>query len=280
MTKNSLESILKEGQNQLELSGLKEAKLDSWYLFSYCFNISRAEYLLRKEELLLEEKKECKKQYDKLIEERKKHVPLQYILGTQEFMGLSFIVNKHVLIPRQDTEVLVEEVLKQAKKKRILDLCTGSGCIIISLAKLGDLGQAWGSDISKEALLVAKENAYKNQAAVEWIESDLFTSISGKFDIIVSNPPYIETEVISTLSKEVRDFEPRLALDGKEDGLFFYRIIIQKAKQYLETNGMLYLEIGYNQAKQVTFLMKQEGYKQITVIKDLSSLDRVIYGTV
>lgn len=193
-------------------------------------------------------------------------------------MGLSFAVNPHVLIPRQDTEILVEEAQKRIHAGMdALDLCTGSGCIIVSLSKYAPIHAA-ASDISAQALKTAKENAKRHGVTVDFIESDLFEGITSRYDIIVSNPPYIPTEEIKTLMPEVREFEPFLALDGKEDGLFFYRKIIREANSHLKPDGFLLLEIGCGQGKDVACLMEAEGYKEITIRKDLSGLDRIVIG--
>ena len=157
-------------------------------------------------------------------------------------------------------------------------MCTGSGCIIISLAKLGGLHRAVAADISTEALKVAKRNAKTLEADITWIESDLFDKVEGKYDIIVSNPPYIESEEVDKLAKEVKDHEPRLALDGTEDGLYFYRKIIEEAENYLTENGAIFFEIGYNQGEAVSELLRAKGYQDIRVIKDLPGLDRVVTG--
>jgi len=191
-------------------------------------------------------------------------------------MGLSFRVNESVLIPRQDTERLVEEVLKVCKDKDILELCTGSGCIIVSLAKLGDIKKAVAVDISSDAIKVAEENANANEALITYIQSDMFSNVSGTYDVIVSNPPYIESEVVEGLMPEVKDHEPRIALDGDADGLKFYRILAKESGRFLNKNGKIYLEIGYNQAASVSELLSQNGFAQINVVKDYAGLDRVV----
>ena len=218
-------------------------------------------------------------EYQLAVSKRGEHVPLQYIIGEQEFMGLTFKVNPSVLVPRQDTETLVEEALKLCKPNaRVLDLCTGSGCIIISMMRnLPDI-EAYAGDISKQALNVAKENAKTYQTAVNFEKSDLFEAFSGKFDMIVSNPPYIPTHEIANLMPEVRDFEPTEALDGQEDGLYFYRKIVAGSVEYLKEGGWLLLEIGCEQAAAVTQMMSQFGFKEIAVLQDLAGLDRVVRG--
>lgn len=223
------------------------------------------------------------------IERLKNHEPLQYVINKQEFMGFELYVDKNVLIPQPDTENLVEEVILLSDKKRksikeeirILDLCTGSGAIAISISKLIKKSLVYASDISKGALKIAEENSSKNSANVMFFESNLFDKISKlyKFDIIVSNPPYIEKEVIKTLSKEVQN-EPILALDGGEDGLDFYREIIKKAKEYLNTDGYLAFEIGYNQKNAVENIFKENGYKNIYSRKDLGGNDRIVVGQI
>lgn len=267
---------IETGTRILQKENIADAKIDAWYLFQMACKIDRNFYYLHEEDELTAEQQS---EYESTVHKRAEHVPLQYIIGEQEFMGLKFKVNSNVLIPRQDTETLVEEALRVAKPgMRVLDLCTGSGCIIISLAKnVADIS-CTGSDISKQALLVAKENAKANEVEVEWERSDLFENISGTFDLIVSNPPYIPTGEIPGLMPEVRDFEPVDALDGKEDGLYFYRIITEKSPEYLTSDGYLYFEIGYDQGEAVSAMMRQCGYTQVEVIKDLAGNDRVVKG--
>ena len=226
-------------------------------------------------------KAEQEKEYELVLRKRAEHVPLQYITGEQEFMGLPFRVNPSVLIPRQDTETLVEEALKVVKSgMKVLDLCTGSGCILISILSKVSNVEGHGVDISKQALIVAKENAKLNDVAVTFEKSDLFEAVDDTFDVIVSNPPYIPTEDIVTLMPEVAHFEPMQALDGKEDGLYFYRKIIKECKQYLNTNGVILFEIGHNQANDVTQMLQEAGFQEIRVVKDLAGNDRVVIGKV
>ena len=267
---------IETGTRILQKENIADSKIDAWYLLQMACKIDRNFYYLHEEDELTAEQQS---EYESTVHKRAEHVPLQYIIGEQEFMGLKFKVNSNVLIPRQDTETLVEEALRVVEPgMRVLDLCTGSGCIIISLAKnVADIS-CTGSDISKQALLVAKENAKANEVEVEWERSDLFENISGTFDLIVSNPPYIPTGEIPGLMPEVRDFEPVDALDGKEDGLYFYRIITEKSPEYLTSDGYLYFEIGYDQGEAVSAMMRQCGYTQVEVIKDLAGNDRVVKG--
>ena len=259
--------------------GIADAEVDSWILLEKYTGISRSRYYVEPEAVPAKEQRE---QFLRAVEERKKHVPLQQITGEQEFMGLSFLVTKDVLVPRQDTEHLVEEVLSHAGGKRILDVCTGSGCIILSLEKLGNPSACVGLDISPEALGVALRNAERlGCGKTEFMESDLFSVLSKKeqperkFDIIVSNPPYIESGIIPTLSPEVRLHEPLLALDGGEDGLCFYRTIAKEAGGYLVPGGRIFFEIGYNQGEAVREILENNGYHEIKIKKDYSGNDRV-----
>lgn len=262
----------------LSEAGIAEADLEAFYILEYVLKINRSTYFLKKTEEVSEE--QCTDCIG-IATERRKHRPLQYILGTQEFMGLMFYVDENVLIPRQDTEGLVEKVLSLTRgTEKVLDLCTGSGCIAISLKKHKNTLQVSAVDISSKALQVAKKNAENLQADVTFIESDLFDKVTGTFDVIVSNPPYIQSDVIKTLMPEVKDNEPLLALDGREDGLYFYRKIIKEAKNYLRTEGILCLEIGYDQGEAVAELMRQQGFEQISVEQDLSGLDRNVYGKI
>ena len=219
---------LAAGEKILGKAGIADAKTDTWLLMEMACKIDRNFYYMHMMEDMTEEQA---KQYQLLIKKRAERVPLQYITGEQEFMGLTFTVNSSVLIPRQDTETLVEEALKAAKPgMNILDMCTGSGCVLISILKNVD-AKGIGYDISKQALNVAKENAKRNHVVCEFERSDLFENVDGTYDIIVSNPPYIPTEVIHTLMPEVKEFEPMEALDGMEDGLHFYRRIVREAKE-------------------------------------------------
>ena len=280
----TLKQLYKEGAARLCVAGVEEFTLDAWYLLEYVTGISKASYFAEPDRTVPEEQAD---RYEECIERRARHIPLQHITGEQEFMGYPFYVNEHVLIPRQDTETLVEEAIKvMCPKMHILDMCTGSGCILLSILKMcrekyymTDL-QGTGVDVSEEALKVAAENARRLDIPVRLVQSDLFEQISNEeqYDVIVYNPPYIETAVIDTLQEEVRLHDPYIALDGKEDGLHFYRRIISEAGKYLKPQGWLMLEIGYDQAEAVGKLMENAGYTQITVKKDLAGLDRVVCG--
>lgn len=221
----------------------------------------------------------AEKRLGELVSQRLDFKPMQYILGRCEFMGLDFAVNENTLIPRPDTEILVEQAIDVIQKngcKAVLDLCTGSGAIAVSIAKYCPQVRVTGTDISPMALEAARQNAEQNGVCVEFLQSNIFEAVKGRFDIIVSNPPYIEASVVDTLDRQVRDYEPRLALDGGEDGLYFYKAIISQAKEYLkDCRGALLFEIGYNQAEAVKRLFEEHNYKNIAIKNDLSGLNRV-----
>ncbi len=280
-----LQELLQYGTQILEDADIADARLDARYLLEWIIQKPHAYFLLHGAE---EADSEQVQNYLSVIEQRKNHMPLQYITHEQEFMGYPFYVDCHVLIPRQDTEVLAEAVIQHlAERKgtlatgniRILDLCCGSGCIGISLKKHLQHRQldveVTLSDISGEALKVAARNAEALQCDVTLLKGDLFRNVSGVYDVIVSNPPYIQRRVIDSLMPEVRQYEPRLALDGDEDGLKFYRQIIMEAGEYLKNEGYIFFEIGYNQAEQVKELLNDGGYEDIVILQDLSGLDRV-----
>ena len=348
--------VLNYGKKILKNAGIAEVDLDAWYLFEEIFGISRAQYFLCAREnivgstaqkIAVQEQhgdllesgnalecaelwlKEKLSVYESALKKRAARIPLQQIIGRQEFMGLTFFVNEHVLIPRQDTETLVELVLNEQKDKNvsILDMCTGSGCIAVSLKKLGGYASVEGADISEEALKVAKrnseeilENSDVNNDAVssrtEQIQnctnltnnqnkqdnseermvsevrtvpqtgvifrlSDMFSAFSEteRFNVIVSNPPYIPSAVIEELEPEVRDHEPRGALDGTADGLYFYRILAEECAKHLTPGGHVYFETGYDQGAAVKELLDIHGFKDTRVIQDLTGKDRVVCGT-
>lgn len=343
--------VLNYGKKILKNAGIVEADLDAWYLFGQIFGISRAQYFLCARENIagstaqkmaaqeqtgnsLESKnaldcvelwlKEKLSAYENTLKKRASRIPLQQILGQQEFMGLTFFVNEHVLIPRQDTETLVELVLNEQKDKNvsILDMCTGSGCIAVSLKKLGGYACVEGADISEEALKVAKRNSEEilensdavssrteqiqnctnltnnqnkqdnseermvsevrtvPQTGVTFRRSDMFSAFpeTERFNVIVSNPPYIPSAVIEELEPEVRDHEPRGALDGTADGLYFYRILAEECAKHLTPGGHVYFEIGYDQGAAVKELLDIHGFKDTRVIQDLTGKDRVVCG--
>lgn len=347
--------VLNYGKKILKNAGIVEADLDAWYLFEQSFGISRAQYFLCARENIvgstaqkmtaqeqtgnsLESKnaldcvelwlKEKLSAYENALKKRVARIPLQQIIGQQEFMGLSFFVNEHVLIPRQDTETLVELVLQEQKDKdiSILDMCTGSGCIAVSLKKLGGYAHVEGADISEESLKVAKRNSEEilenndvnndavssrteqiqnctnltnnqnkqnnsakrkiseasklSQAGVTFRHSDMFSNFpeTEQFDVIVSNPPYIPSAVIEELEPEVRDHEPRGALDGTADGLYFYRILAEECAKHLTPGGHVYFETGYDQGAAVKELLDNHGFKDTRVIQDLAGKDRVVCG--
>ena len=264
------------GEEKLNSAGIEDAKHDAWLLLTFICKIDRTFYYVHMdEEMPVEQLAE----YENVLNKRAEHVPLQYITGEQEFMGIPFRVNESVLIPRQDTETLVEEALKVVcPGMKVLDMCTGSGCILISILKNVVDVEGYGYDISKQAINVAKENAKLNNVNASFERSDLFEDVTDKFDVIVSNPPYIPTDVIGGLMPEVAVYEPMQALDGKEDGLHFYRRIVEKAADYLNPGGKLLFEIGHDQGESVSGLMKEAGYRDVRVIKDLAGNDRVVTG--
>lgn len=270
------QEAVKNGEMVLNLAGIADAKVDAWLLFEMACKVDRQFYYLHMDEdITMEQQKE----YEIALKKRTEHIPLQYIVGEQEFMGLKFKVNSSVLIPRQDTETLVEEALKKIRPDmKVLDMCTGSGCIIISIIKNVPSAEGFAVDISKQALNVAKENAKSNEVPVNFERSDLFDNVTGVYDVIVSNPPYIPTAEIPKLMPEVGSFEPLEALDGKEDGLFFYRKIVAECGSHLRDGGYLLFEIGCDQAEAVTTMLREAGFYEVQVVKDLAGLDRVVIG--
>lgn len=279
--------LLKHGSERLKAAGIAEADNDAWLLFSAATGMSRTDYFMRSADAVPADTAAL---YLRKLERREAHEPVQYIEGTAPFMGYEFVVNENVLIPRMDTEILVSEALKLAEIMyadrlrgtdfNILDMCTGSGCIAQSvylmLKKAGCETMVTAVDISDKALEVAKLNAGRLGADISFIQSDLFENVSGSFSMILSNPPYIRTDVIADLEPEVKEHEPVLALDGTEDGLYFYRRITQRAWDFLEKGGVLMYEIGYDQAMEVSDMLAVKGYTDIRVIKDFAGLDRVV----
>ena len=317
----TLQLLWDRGRKDLLQAGVPESDLDARLLLLEAFQIDMAHFLIRRMEQLDMDDPQVKAaadQYEAWISKRRERVPLQHLTGRQEFMGLDFFVNEHVLIPRQDTEILVELVMRRRPAKegeRLLDMCAGSGCIGVSLAALGSYGDVTEADISLPALETAwkngrhcleaagkktnileekpgsgnrweralcwrSENGVKGCGKMTFVQSDLFQNLdkSLKYDIIVSNPPYIPSKVIEGLEPEVRDHEPRMALDGTEDGLRFYRCLAKESRDYLPAGGELFLEIGYDQGEAVKELLKENGFSDIEVVKDHAGLDRVVHG--
>lgn len=269
-----LKGLLADGAKMLAQAGIDEAELDARYILEYITGLNSAQYFINSEDIIEKDKAE---EFFRLIERRSKRIPLSYVIGTRDFFGLTFKVDENVLIPEQETELLVEEVIKHSEGKSVLDMCTGSGCIAISIALFGKPSKVAASDISEKALEVARENAKSIKAGeISFIQGDMFENVTDKFDIIVSNPPYIETGEIDELMPEVRDYIPRLALDGDIDGLKFYRIISKEAVKKLNKNGRIFYEIGYNQSRAVASILFENGFTDITVIKDYSGLDRIV----
>lgn len=273
------------GKQKLEAAGVAEAALDARLLLEYICHTDRNELLVHADR----ERSSMEEQfYRTVIEKRAARIPLQHIVGEQEFMGLCFKVNEHTLIPRQDTEILVEEAMHHlGDGMRILDVCTGSGCILLSLLKYSNECEGVGIDLSGQALMTARENAERLRLEAVFLEGDLFAPladfVSDKttdrlFDMIISNPPYIETAVIDTLMPEVREHEPVMALDGGEDGLYFYRKIVAEAPVHMRKGAHLLFEIGCEQGEAVTNLMREAGFAQVGTFKDYAGLDRVVSG--
>ncbi len=296
----SVKEILAIGKRQLEDSGVMDADIDSKTLYCFMTNIDRSKLILEYQNILQD--RLCD-EYFALLDRRCSGVPIQHILGYQEFMGFDFKVNEHVLIPRQDTETLVEDAISVVTEGKLrgeeltlpklrdgecLDLCCGSGAIGISMAKLCPNMKITCSDVSSEALAVAKENAQLNQVSknIKFECGNMFEPFRGRlrnkrFEMIITNPPYIKSDVIPTLQREVKDHEPMLALDGGADGLDFYRLIIDEAPKHLKKGGVLMMEIGHDQREECLGLLEESGhYSQCRGLKDLAGRDRIIFATV
>ena len=274
-----LKQLIRESVFKLQEAGIADAKTDTFLLLEAAADITKAEYLLDPDKQLTASEYEL---FDGFLKRRMQHEPCQYIIGHTEFYGLSFLVNEHVLIPRQDTGLLVEEALKTtAEDSAVLDLCTGSGAVAVAIKHTHPGASVTALDISKEALETAKKNAEQNGCEIEFLLSDLFEELGAerKFDVIVSNPPYISETEYETLMPEVKDHEPSLALLAGEEGLDIYRRLITEAPRYLVKGGALLVEIGCSQAEAVSRLFKENGFKEIKVTKDLADLDRVVRGT-
>ena len=276
------EILIKYSKELEEISSTP--RLDVETLLQKVLGVDRLYILLNLDRVLSNDEEQL---FNKFIEERLNNRPIAYIVGNREFMGLDFYVQEGVLIPRPDTEILVEEVIELAKDKgkvNILDIGTGSGAITVSLAKYLENAKVTSVDISDIALEIGKRNAMENKVAdrIDFIKSDLFSALDKnlKFDIIVSNPPYIKREVIETLDKQVKDFEPYNALEGGIDGLDFYRAITTQAKDFLKEGGILAYEVGHDQSEDVSKLMEMDGYTNIYTRKDLQQIDRVVIGNI
>lgn len=305
-----LQELIQNSKHELDSLNVEDADIKLKILIEYVFKISKEKLILKYKDEINDKKVE---EFRKLLKKLENGIPIQYIINNQEFMGLNFYVDENVLIPQPDTEILVEEVIKYCNELRnnesedketnkdykeniekepiinkedkninkktvkILDLCTGSGIIGISIYKYLENVEIYASDISQKALNIAEKNTNLNNAKINFINSDMFENIHIKdFDIIVSNPPYIESKVIESLSKEVQN-EPKLALDGGEDGLKFYRCILENAKDYLRKNGAIFLEIGYDQKEKIEEILKSyKIYKETKCIKDFGGNNRVI----
>mgnify|MGYP005809119387 CR=1 FL=1 len=273
---STLSELLNWGKQVLSLAGVPDAGLDAWYLMEYVFQLDRAHYFLQEKDMADPKREE---KYRVLVGKRSSRIPLQHLTHQAWFMGLEYYVDERVLVPRQDTEILVEEAVKRLKPgQKILDMCTGSGCILLSILKFMPDCEGKGVDISESALEVARINGKRLNIPAVFSKSDLFEQIDGYYDMIVSNPPYIPTSVIGNLEDEVRRFDPALALHGGEDGLDFYRRLIGTSWNYLSPGGWLLLEIGHDQKKAVLRMMEEAGYREPQSVKDLAGHDRVVMG--
>ncbi|MCR5674145.1 MAG: peptide chain release factor N(5)-glutamine methyltransferase [Lachnospiraceae bacterium] len=274
----TIKQAQEEGGKRLQAAGIEEATFETTLILEESVGMGRAEMLAHPETELADKQEE---RFLALVKSRESRIPLAYLLGRQEFMGLTFAVSPGVLIPRADTETLVEEVLRHLLDgMRILDLCTGSGCIALSLLHYSNGTTALATDISEDALAVAADNATALGLGDRFttIRTDLWPDTAERFDLITANPPYIETAVLEGLQPEVRDREPRIALDGGEDGLRFYRRIVSEAPAHLCADGWLFTEIGFDQGERVRQLFVSAGFHEVSVIRDLGGNDRVVKG--
>ena len=276
MSAETLREAERRGAETLAAAGREEAAQTARLLLCHVLNFNFTDYVLAREDLL---SPRDTARYEELLTRRASGVPLQYLTREQNFCGLSLYVDERVLIPRQDTECLVEEVVRDGARGALLDLCTGSGCIPLALLKHGNFSCALGADISAEALAVAETNRARTGLPLLLRQSDLFTEIPERFDVITANPPYIESAEIESLSVEVRDHEPRLALDGAADGLAFYRRLAAESGAHLKPGGRLYLEIGMSQGTAVASLLEAAAFSDIQIIRDLAGRDRIVKGS-
>ena len=276
MSAETLREAERRGAETLAAAGREEAAQTARLLLCHVLGFNFTDYVLAREDLL---SPHDAVRYEELLTRRASGVPLQYLTREQNFCGLSLYVDERVLIPRQDTECLVEEVLRDGARGALLDLCTGSGCIPLALLKHGNFSCALGADISAEALAVAEINRARTGLPLLFRQSDLFSEIPERFDVITANPPYIESAEIESLSVEVRDHEPRLALDGAADGLAFYRRLAAESGAHLKPGGRLYLEIGMSQGAAVASLLEAAAFSDIQIIRDLAGRDRIVKGS-
>ena len=273
--------IVAQAAKQLKAADIEENQIDSWLLAEYFLGVSRQDIFIDPEKKVSEVDAE---KYMKAVQLRLNHIPLQHITGHQQFLDFDFLVNKNVLIPRPETELLVEQVVNYINNEmynkndavKVLDMCTGSGCIAISVDCLCEKAVVTAVDISEKALETAKENNARNNGNVLFVKSDLFENVKDKYDIIISNPPYIPSGDMQELMEEVRDHEPHLALDGSDDGLKFYRKICKMAREFLNADGKIFFEIGYDQGETVPELLRMNGFTNIQVLKDFAGNDRMV----
>ena len=278
----TVKEVREKIQKRLQKAEIEDFEYEVWMLLEWKLGIGRAEYFMDPDREIPDK---AWMSLNEVLRERERRVPLQYLMGSCEFMGYTFEVDERVLIPRQDTECLVElavekirQTLREQASCQVLDICTGSGCIAISVKLLCPEAEVTLSDVSEGALDVAKKNAWNLGASVRTIESDLFENIQGSYDYILSNPPYIPSRVIEGLMPEVREFEPRIALDGTEDGLYFYRAIAEDAVGYLRPGGWLIFEIGQEQGEDLLSILREQGFENTEIKKDLAGLDRIAVG--
>lgn len=267
--------LLEEGKRILAQAEIVDAECDAWLLLEHVSGMNRAQFFLHQQDTVPDE---LEADYRGMLRKRAEHIPLQHLTGTQEFMGLEFQVSPDVLIPRQDTELLVEKLLPHVQGKRVLDVCTGSGCIAISLAVLGKPEHVDAVDLSERALIQAEKNAKRLGADISFYRSDMLDEITGRYDVIVSNPPYIASKVVDELMPEVQEHEPRMALDGGADGLDLYRRLLAQAPDRLLPGGLLAVEIGYDQRETVMELFREQGFTDVYCDRDLCGNDRVVMG--
>ena len=272
MQKKTVLKILNKSIDQLKKYNIENPQLNAELIISHVLDMNKANLYLNSKDILDNEKSDIIEQF---IIRRTKHEPLQYILGETEFYGCKIKVNPDVLIPRPETELLVEKLV-QENVNSILEIGTGSGAIAIALAKQMKNVQIEATDISEKALNTARQNAELNNVSINFIQSDIFENIKNKYDIIVSNPPYISKKEYDNLAPEIKDYEPEISLLAEEEGLFYYKKILANAKDYLTDIGKIYFEIGYDQAEKIKEIAKEHCFNDINVFKDLNGFDRIV----